>query len=235
MPSTAAFINDTKNRFVASNYDFKGIVRDVIRSDFFLARNLGSGEDPNAYAATGTGRLLTPEELDRKITAIAGGSYTWRGPNSNSGLRGRHYLLYGGMDSGEVVVRTTEPNSLINGIQERLANQVACDLVASHLYNDGLLFPNVDETVTPDDGAGETAIRDNIRYLHRHLLGEDLPASDPELASTYQLFLDVRNAGESSIPGACRGGGGSNDDNGTVLPWMAVVTYLLSDYQFLYQ
>ena len=236
-PGTAAttFINDTRNQFMASNYDFKTVVRAVVASDFFLARNLAVGEDPNAYPDVGPGRLLTAEELDRKLSAIAGGNYSWRGPNSNSGLRGRHYLLYGGIDSDEVLTRTTEPTSLINGIQERLAYQVSCDLVADHLYNAGLLFPSVDETDTPDGGASETAIRDNIQFLHRYLLGEDLSAGDPELATTYQLFVDVRAEGETSIPSQCRGGGSSTDSNGTVIPWMAVVSYLMSDYRFLYE
>ena len=232
--ASATFLNDVKNRFIASNYDFRSIVKDVVSSDFFLARNLAQGENPSAYPDTGPGRMLTPEELDRKIAAIAGSNYSWRGPNSNSGLLGRHYLLYGGIDSGEVITRTTEPNSMIDGIQERIANQVACDLVADHLYNDGLLFPTANVTDTPDTAAGETAIRSNIQHLHRHLLGEDLPGGNAELAATYQLFLDARAAGNTSIPSQCRGGGGSNDDNGTVLPWMAVVTYLLTDYRFLY-
>ena len=59
--------------------------------------------------------------------------------------------------------------------------------------------------------------------------------TDPELAQTYQLFLDVRSEGETAIPSQCRGGGGSSDNNGTVLPWMAVVTYLLADYRFVYE
>ncbi len=232
--ASATFLNDTKNSFIASNYDFRQIVKDIVSSDFFLARNLAQGADPNAYPDTGPGRLLTPEELDRKVAAIAGGNYSWRGPNSASGLLGRHYLLYGGIDSGEVITRTTEPNSMIDGIQERIANQASCDLVAEQLYNSGLLFPSAAVTDTPDTAAGEAAIRDNIQHLHRHLLGEDLPDGDAELATTYQLFLDTRAAGNTNIPSQCRGGGGSNDDNGTVLPWMAVVTYLLTDFQFLY-
>lgn len=232
-PAGTAFVNDTKTRFVGSNYNFKALVKDIVLSDFFRARNLAPTENPASYADVGTGRLLTPEELARKISAVTGGSYEWRGPNSNSGLTGRHYMLYGGIDSDEVILRTTSPNSLIDGIQERIANQVACDRVADDLYNDGPLFPSVDETTVPP--AGEAAIRDNIVFLHRHLLGEDLVSDSAEVDATYQLFLDARALGETSIPSDCRSNGQSNDGNQTVLPWMAVVTYLLSDYRFLYQ
>jgi len=230
-----AFINTTKTRFIAANYDFKRIVKDIVTSEFFLAQNLATGENPNDYPDVGAGRLLTPEQLDRRITAIAGGGYVWNGPNSGGGLRNRHQLLYGGINSDDVVTRADEPTTLIDGIQERVANQVSCNLVADHLYNDGELFPFVDETITPETSAGEDAIRQNVQFLHRHLLGEDLELSDSELDTTFDLFVDVRDTGETSIRGACRGGGPSTDANGTVIPWQAVVTYLLSDYRFVYE
>lgn len=144
-------------------------------------------------------------------------------------------MLYGGIDSDDVIFRTTEPTALMNGIQERVANQVSCQRVAQDLYNGGTLFPVADENDIPDGGTGDDAIRQNIQFLHRHLLGEDLALTDPELAQTYQLFLDVRSEGETAIPSQCRGGGSSSDNNGTVLPWMAVVTYLLADYRFVYE
>ena len=44
-------------------------------------------------------------ELDRMITAWLGDSYRWAGPSTASGLRGLHYLPYGGID----VARTAAP------------------------------------------------------------------------------------------------------------------------------
>ncbi|MEM7612955.1 MAG: HYR domain-containing protein [Pseudomonadota bacterium] len=231
-PAATAFIEDLKTAFVASNFDFKMLVQDTVLSDFFLARNLGSGATTNDYLDYGAGRLLTPEELDRRVLAVTDGEYRWRGPNTNSGLTGTHYLLYGGIDSDEVIDRTTSPNSMIDGIQERIANQLSCSRVADDLYNDGVLFPHVNETTTPD--TGEAAIRDNLVFLHRRLLGEDYATDDAEIDATYQLFIDARALGETAIPNECRGGGGATDTNGTVLPWMAVVTYLIADYRFLY-
>jgi len=236
-PATTSFINDTKTRFVASNFDFKALVKDIMLSDFYRARNIDVAENPNNYVDVGAGRLLTPEELDRRIRSVTGGSYDWRGPNSNSGLGGRHYMLYGGIDSDEVTNRTTEPTSLMDGIQERIANQVACERVASDLYGTSQdeLFPIADENDTPANQAGEDAIRQNLVYLHRRLLGEDWGVNDAEINASYQLFIDVRAVGDTAIPSQCRGGGPSTDSNGTVLPWMAVVTYLLTDYNFLYE
>ncbi|MGI9233225.1 MAG: HYR domain-containing protein [Woeseiaceae bacterium] len=236
-PSTIAFINDTKNDFRVGNFDFKALVKSIVMSDYYRARNLDPAESPANYMDIGAGRILTPEELDRRIRSVAGGGYDWNGPNSGSGLDGRHYMLYGGINSDDVDTRTTSPTSLMDGIQERIANQVACERVATDLYNSGnsLLFPIAAAGDTPDTGPGEDAIRQNIVHLHRHLLGEERDVNDAEVAATYQLFVDTRALGETAIPSQCRGGGGSTDTNGTVLPWMAVVTYLLSDYQFLYE
>jgi hypothetical protein len=121
-----------------------------------------------------------------------------------------------------------------NGIQLRIANQVACERVAAGLDAGGTLFPFASSADVPDTAAGRDRIRRNIQFLHRRLLGEDLTLDDPEIQTTYQLFLDVRALGRTDIPAACRGGGTATDGEGTIIPWMAVVAYLLSDFRFFY-
>jgi hypothetical protein len=233
-PRAVQFVNQLKSGFTGSNYNFKALVKRIVTSDVFLTRRLSASESPATYADVGPGRLVTPEELDRKISTWLGGNYRWTGPATGSGLRGMHYLPYGGIDGDEIVSRTTSPTALIDGIQERIANQVACERVARDLYASGPLFPAAEASDTPDSTAGRDAIRQNIRFLHRYLLGEDLENADPEIEKTYRLFLDARSLGESSIPAECRGGGSATDTHRTVLPWMAVVTYLLGDFHFVY-
>ena len=233
-PAVTSFLTALKNDFVASGFDMKNLVRDIVTSEYVLATNLDAAADPNSYPDIGTGRLLTPEELARKISNVIGDGYVWNGPNSDSGLAERYELFYGGIDSEDIVTRTKEPNTIIDGIQERIAYQLACERVALELGSGtGNLFPNVGITDAPP--AAEAAIRQNMVHLHRLLLGEDYASNAAEIDVTYQLFVDVRATGQTAIASACRGGGGSTDTNGTVIPWMAVVAYLASDFRFFYE
>ena len=100
-------------------------------------------------------------------------------------------------------------------------------------------------------------IKANIQHLHERILGERLEIDDPEIERTYQVFLGTWKEGVDSlatmkvnpwlqwpclayvnpntleeIPEADRL---VEDPNYTVRAWMAVITYLLSDYTFLYE
>jgi hypothetical protein len=87
------------------------------------------------------------------------------------------------------------------------------------------------------------------------LLGETLSEGDPELDRTYALFVETLREGRAGIgqgaittalPGPCQSArdhwtgekvnhGLSKDDTYAVRAWMAVVSYLLADYKFLYE
>lgn len=118
-------------------------------------------------------------------------------------------------------------------------------------------FPYVDITEAPEssghtvDGSVEN-IKKNIQYLHALLLGEKLDLNDPEIERTYQLFLDtwheLNMSGDKSLRWECSGRWNpedgtdlakevqiGDDPNFTIRSWMAVVSYLLSDWRFLYE
>jgi hypothetical protein len=125
------------------------------------------------------------------------------------------------------------------------------------------LFPYVEPGFEPEDANGfeipavTEAIRANIQYLHWHLLGEELELDNPEIDRTYALFLEVWRDGKRGIglgeyqvnlPGECQANVEfwsdqplsdaeriTNDPNYTIRAWMAVMTYLLSDYRFLHE
>ena len=125
------------------------------------------------------------------------------------------------------------------------------------------LFPYADHTFMPEDengfaipGAVE-AIYENIRYLHGWLLGEWLPHGHVDLEETYSLFYDTWVEGREALDagavstnliGTCRAE--KDQDSGMWLPaeqritadpdytvraWQAVLTYLMSDYRFIYE
>ncbi|MDO9318550.1 MAG: DUF1592 domain-containing protein [Gammaproteobacteria bacterium] len=125
------------------------------------------------------------------------------------------------------------------------------------------LFPNVDTSTVLTSAQGQAAVRQNIQHLHRYLLGEELALTDAEIEHTYALFATVLQQGQSallgvqgvsentSLPTRCMrnndintgaslnvAGGVDgrlrNDNNYVIRAWMAVVAYLLADYQFIY-
>jgi len=130
-----------------------------------------------------------------------------------------------------------------------------------------MLFRYVDKDSEPQDVNGfdvvpsVEAIKKNIQFLHKHVLGERLELSDPEIQRTYDLFLQTWREGKegmadeakkdqypTALPGPCRVERDfwtdkdlpedqrlTEDEKYTVRAWMSVTTYLLSDYAFIYE
>jgi hypothetical protein len=106
-------------------------------------------------------------------------------------------------------------------------------------------------------------IKENIQYLHASFLGENLSLTDAEIDQTYQVFLSTWRLGQTMLANpddyeptpssyldwSCRGrwdreNGNADldseirierDENFVIRSWMAVITYLLSDYRFIYE
>ena len=107
------------------------------------------------------------------------------------------------------------------------------------------------------------AIKKNIQYLHSTLLSENLPVTHAEIEATYQLFLSTWQTGNNMLANpddfepepstyleyTCRaiwdrenGDEGLDDEirihrdeNYVIRSWMSVITYLLSDYRYIYE
>ncbi len=255
------FFQQTGSAFVAANFNLKFVIRDILLSPYYRATNaIGplSPERTIELSELGTGRLSTPELLSRKIEAVTG--LRWkRGWDSRDWLTSDYRILYGGIDSDTVTQRLTSPNGIMASVMWRMANEVSCGSTAwdiSRPLAERKLFPYVEVTTVPA-GDGVNAIKQNIQYLHSRVLGEDLALDDPELARTYQLFLDTWNEGQAkvvskeesdSLVWQCRGRWNAltgeelpegerleKDENYVVRSWMAVITYLLADYKFIYE
>ena len=262
------FFDALAQRFINSNYDLKEVVKGVVTSSYFREKNLSASvtEEDSRFSETGMARLLTPEELDRKIEAVTGYPWSFWG-HRNLQEEWRYRLLYGGIDSNTITQRMRVPSTMIAGVQQRMANEMGCLAVPYDfsLLNpeERLLFPFVERTTEPETAYGEiispnlSAIKRNIQHLAKHVLGEELPLDDPEIERIYTLFLETWREGKQGVtngiydewlPWEC---GAYNyyqtdnelpearqvvdDENYIVRSWTAVMTYLLLDYNFLYE
>lgn len=266
----SAFFSDVADDFITNGYDLRTVIEDLVASPYFRAVGLTPDglASEGALADVGVARLLTPEQLARKISAITG--YPWARSWDSVELllsTSDYRIFYGGIDSNEITQRITDPNGIMANVGWRMAAEMSCVAVARDFVRppeDRRLFPIVEPGFTPDDPNGfpiPSAIDDirwNIHYLFDHVLGVTLDIDDPEIDAAYQLFYDTWREGydalgaetegyDRNLPWQCRA---RTDDAGEELPedqrveaddqytiraWMAVLTYMLADYRFLYQ
>ncbi len=253
-------------KFVDAKYNLKVVIRELLLSPYFRAKNATgvTAEKEVELATVGTGKLLPPEALDRKIEAVFGVAWTRNAPNRN--LTNDYRILYGGIDSDTVTKRLTTANGVMANVAWRMANEMACKMSAydfTRSPKDRWLFPFVTTDHVPEADTGGTipdnvdAIKRNIQYLHGHMLGENLELGDAEIERTYKLFYETWKEGfekvgsdelSSNLTYSCQGridyATGedypddkrlNSDENYSIRAWMAVITYLASDFKFLYE
>lgn len=241
-----AVIDEVAERFRQSDFNLKVVFKALVDSPFYRVDGLATlAEHPRRAAELddlGLVRLLTPEQLERKVEAVFG--QRW-GQLDNR--ESKFKILYGGIDSKSVTERMTDPSGAMGAIQRIMANDVACQNVAldfSREPNERKLFPNIEKTVIPgDDPKSEAQIRQAIVYLHDRLLGRQHAADHPEVQRTYELFAgiitDVHAAGGFDKRGSyfCERVEGQyiEDPEYAVRAWRGVVTYLLRQHDFLYE
>ena len=249
-------------KFREGQQNIKSLLSAIILSPLYRAEAvLPSDEAPHAL---GSARLLTPRQLDRRIRAVTGYNWRWYYSGSSALTTTYRMLYGGIDSNGVTKrinqpngLMAAIARRMANG---QPCNAVARDFVLR--AEDRRLFPLVESTFEPEtiDGfvieEATERIRANIRYLHEHVLGERLSMNDPEIDHTYQLFYDVWKEGRQAVEngdepetlyGVCRGTTNfetrepipedrrvTHDRNYTLRAWSAVLTYLLSDYRFLY-
>jgi hypothetical protein len=252
-------------KFRDGDHDLRIVFKELIKSQYFRAKGLNDVEKAQEVDELGSMRMLTPELLDRKILAVLGLPWAGGNNNDNRYLlNGNEYrLLYGGIDSNDVTERITSPNGIMANIQLRMANEMACRVTARDFTEPTQkrrLFPLVEVATTPFNEVGfidqqnEMQIRKNIAHMHNHVLGERLDVNSSEVTRTYNIFLQTLQEGQLKMKAGdlttnleCRATTNmagielpaeqqiTRDDNYTIRAWMAVVTYLLMDYRFIYE
>jgi hypothetical protein len=229
-------------RFKESGFNLKVAFQGIVASEFYRADGLATvDKHPERWAELddiGIVRLLSPEQLERKIGAIFGKPW--------GRLTEQYEVLYGGIDSITVTERNSDPSGAMGALQRIMANDVACFHVARDFRLEPekrLLFPQIEPSVVPGTDAGEQQIRAAIGHLHQRLLGREPSMDAPEIERTYQLFVGIIEDAKSQSsfsPHETYFCGGreefrSEDPLYTLRAWRGVVTYLLLQHDFLYE
>jgi hypothetical protein len=252
-----ALLQAVGEEFRKSNYNLRKVFVSLILSPDYRASS-SNALQPAQLEGLGAGRLLPPELLSRKIAATTG--LRWTRSDQTEWLLADYNLIYGGIDSNSVTERLTVPNGVMANVAWRMASEMACRVTAwefTRPQGERLLLSMVEVTDRPFDQNNQPVpeamenIKRNLQYLHQRLLGEELAMDDPELERSYQLFLgsyqDAVATQSTSLPFDCQGRVDrltgaqlptermiTADRNYTIRPWMAVVSYLLADWRFLY-
>jgi hypothetical protein len=235
-------IEQVADRFVKEGFNLKAAFKVLVATEFYRADGLATvNVHPQRMAELddiGIVRLVTPEQLERKLAAIFGKPWG----RLNDELR----ILYGGIDSQTVTERNADPSGAMGAIQRIMANDVACIHVARDFRLEPaqrLLFPGIEPAVLPGDPASDEKIHQAIVYLVNRLSGQELSAGHPEVERTFRLFTgivaDARAKGNFEPRETYFCGGREefrlDDPNYTVRAWRAVVSYLLRQHDFLYE
>jgi hypothetical protein len=234
-------------RFAKDGFNLKGVFKDWVASPFYRADGLTTvttdARRRTELEDVGLVRMLSPEQLERKIGAVFGERW--------NRLNGELAMLYGGIDSKEVTERAADPSGAMGAIQRIMSNDVACKHVARDFARPAAerrLFPGIEPDVVPGSPDGDAKIRKAIVFLHERVLGRYDAPDSAEVSRTFKLFAAIiKDAGEQKgvekretyacrpdrdAPGA---GAKAEDPHYTIRAWRAVVTYLLRRPEFLYE
>ncbi len=213
----------------------------------------------------GTGRFSIPKVLANKIAAVTGLRWARSWDRTDYLMSDYKILYGGIDSDSVTERLTTPNGIMANlgwrMANEVACTVTAMDF--NKPEGERLLFPEVmvgdmPETPSGDDvPAAIERIRANIKHLHAQVLDERLEDDDPELERTYELFYETWKEGSAKVESeelgrnltwACQARVDPetgedlpdeerlNQDEGyTIRAWMAVMTYLLSDYGFLYE
>ncbi len=222
------FVNEAAAAFVAANYNYKALVKRIIKSPYYRVQS-ASIQDAR-HVALGGRRLLTPEMLSRKLTAIFGVSMgTWAdratytdffyskpvGPGFYDELTeqyGLQFALGGSTHSKERnSARQEEINPTIALVTDVVASSMSCRHVPNDFARkpgDRLLFTDVEPATIPGaDDASNVAIRKALVALYERLLGETHAADDEEITAAFGLlndtYLELKAAGKPEL--VCQG------------------------------
>lgn len=130
------------------SWNIKDLLVDMVATPLFRA---SASTNSNESKAFGLNRLLTPEELNRKMKSLTG--FEWRNFADDRVWRDRMGLFYGGFDGGNLQSSpNSKMNSLMSQIPERMAIEMSCNITHEEFRKGSdvrQLFKYVETTDTP--------------------------------------------------------------------------------------
>jgi hypothetical protein len=166
--------------FQASNFDLKSLLADMVMSPWYRHSSLSDSGDFEArqveLATVGRGKLLTPEELDRKNRAVFGRTWRQWGDGSNPHSLGLETAFvgqwapfstfYGGIDGAVVTKRNRNLTPLMSNVTESMAIDLACQVVIEDFNrspSERKVFRRVDRHTIPGEiKRTETSLRGKV-------------------------------------------------------------------------
>ena len=161
-----SLVSELANNFEASGFNAKKLFVDMVMSPWYRHSKVVDPVLANTkaveLATVGRGRLLGPEELDRKNLALFG--RTWRQWRSGAdphqfsmrtaltGPQADYKGFYGGIDGATVTARNREFTALMSNLTESMATDLACQIVVQDFnrpQGERKLFTLVDRTSVP--------------------------------------------------------------------------------------
>ncbi len=233
-------------------FNLRDLMVEIMMSPWFRADGrVVQSEDveEGPMLGIGSGKLLTPEQLDRKTEAITG--FRWFVQENNgvevSQLDGTYRLFYGGIDSDGVTQRATEMTALMSTVVEAQPLQLGCVLVAVE-FNTPRAQRRLFTTVGKDD-VSEDLIREQLVVLHEKFLGEEVSVTDPQIDIAYALFTETRaermtkgfdtrlNGTDEACPFQFIPVAESldlTDPEHTLNTWVSMMIYYMTDFRYVY-
>ncbi len=235
-------------------FNLKDLLVEMVMSPWFrVDRATDEAADDATLRSLGTGKLLTPEQLDRKTEAVTG--FRWYESElygiESSQLTDQYRLFYGGIDSDGVTRRATEMTSLMTTVVEAQPLQMGCVLVAIEFqWPRGIrdIFTEVEKF--QHESNAEAALRAQLVRLHNRFLGETLAEDDPEIDRALALFTETRAARiQNGYPAALDASDQEScplqffdtadwdlsDPQHSMNTWISLLIYYMTDYRYVYE
>ena len=217
-------------------YNVRDLLVDLMMTSWARAERAPDpgGARKGELADIGTVTMLSPSQLNRKLTGLVGqGWVEFNNPYVGTALN------YGDFDGVTRTTRAQSHTTMQTVTVDRLVAARSCTFAKADFDKaavDRMLFTTASLADTPATAAGLANITANVRYLHKWLWKDDVPESDAEVQRTVKLFTDTwaDRATAPARPVNCAYNN-TNDPTYSGRAWAAVLAYMLADVKFLYE